>query len=81
MAMTPAQIDAMDDYTAAQHLKMWKRADIEVAQFGQSQAIAGRSLNRADAGLIRGQIEFWQEQVNADDAGGGIALVNFGEPR
>jgi hypothetical protein len=81
MALTPTEIDALSTYTSAQHLKMWKRADIEVAGGGVSYAINGRSLTRANAKEIRDNITFWEDRVALDDAGenGGNVLVKFGE--
>ena len=81
MALTPDEIDALSTYTSAQHLKIWKLADIEVAGGGVSYAVAGRSLTRANAQEIRNQIKFWEERVELELAGehGGNVLVKFGE--
>jgi hypothetical protein len=81
MPLTPSQIDALPTYTAAQQLKMWQRASIEVAGNGQSSAVNGRQLNRSNADEILKMIVHWQEQVEAEAAGeygGGNVLVRFG---
>lgn len=84
MALTPQQIDALPTYTAAQHLKMWLKADLEVAACGSSNSINGRSLTRANEKEITAKITFWTEQAyleaNPND-GGAIALVRYGDAR
>jgi len=81
MPLTPTQIDALDNYSDGQQLKMWKLASIELAAAGVSYAINGRSLTRNDAEEVRKMIEFFEARINADssDASGGIALVQYGE--
>lgn len=82
MALTPDEIDALPTYTSAQHLKMWQRADIELAQAGVSYAVQGRTLTRNDADKVRAQINYWAEQVaseSAGEAGSGNVLVRFGQ--
>lgn len=82
MPLTPDQIDALPIYSAAQHLKMWKRADIEIAERGVSYAISGRELRRNDATHVQAQIIYWEQQaaIEADpSSANGIALVKFGE--
>jgi len=61
----------MDISTAQAHLDQWLAADLAVAN-GQSYSVAGRSLTRADASTIRGQIAYWQrvlDNLNATAAG------------
>lgn len=50
-------------------LATWMAADDAVAQ-GQSYSIAGRSLTRADAGIIDTKIKFWDEKVQKLTRGG-----------
>lgn len=50
-------------------LAAWLAADSAVAQ-GQSYAIAGRTLTRADARAIRENIEFWDNKVKRLSGGG-----------
>lgn len=56
-------------------LAVWLAADAAVAQ-GQSYAIAGRSVTRANAKEIRENIEFWDNQVKRL-SGGGIPARNI----
>lgn len=48
---------------AETHLQAWIDADLAVSK-GQSYSIGGRSLSRADAGLIADRIDYWQRAVN-----------------
>lgn len=50
-------------------LTLWMAADDAVAT-GQSYKIGDRSLTRADAAHIRGQIEYWERRVEQLEAGG-----------
>jgi hypothetical protein len=52
LAQAQAQLDA------------WLAANLAVSG-NQSYSIAGRSLSRVDASEIRGQIDYWQNKVNA----------------
>lgn len=52
----------IDLATAQEHLEAWLAADLAVSK-RQSYSINGRSLTAADAGDIRGRIEYWQGQV------------------
>lgn len=54
---------------AESQLATWLAADIAVAS-GQSYAIAGRSLNRANAREIRENIEYWDRQCKRLSRGG-----------
>lgn len=47
---------------AKQHLEVWLEAELEVAT-NQSYSIGTRSLTRANLKEIRGEIQFWQNQV------------------
>lgn len=49
--------------TAQARLDIWLAAEEAVAVRGQSYAIAGRSLNRADLSDIRKSIDYWQGKV------------------
>lgn len=44
-------------------LALWILAEKQIANGGQSYAIAGRSLTRIDASEITNKIEYWNEQV------------------
>lgn len=48
---------------AKAHLEAWKAADLAVAT-GKSYRIGSQQLQRADVAEIRGQINYWQKQVN-----------------
>lgn len=60
-------------YTAAEMLALWQQAAADVAASGQSTAIRGKVLTRADSKEIREWIKFYQKQSGAS---GGIAVVN-----
>lgn len=84
MAVTNAQLAALETLTPANMLNAWIQAEAAVALAGQSYQIGDRKLTRADLPEIRKSIQFWQGQVAAasgadSGAGGGNALVQFGE--
>jgi hypothetical protein len=83
MPVTNAQIAALPTYTAAEQLKVWQKASIDLAMTGQSMGGDGRMLTRADAGRVAEMISFWTEQVALESAGSdcpaGVALVVRGE--
>lgn len=83
MAITPAQIDAMPDYTSAQMLKLWRKAQVDVATAGTSTVFNGRTLVRSDAEEIRKQIVFWQGQAiqDANPGQGMTSLSQFNPPQ
>lgn len=69
-------------FTDAELLAMFRLALVNVST-GQSYAINGRALTRADLSQIRETIEWLEERVNAasTEAQGGLALVRYGEPQ
>lgn len=54
---------------AEARLADWLSADAAVAS-GQSYSIGDRTLTRADAKVIRDNIEFWDNKVKSLDRGG-----------
>jgi len=54
---------------AEEKLTLWMEADDAVAT-GQSYTIGNRALTRADARLIRDNIEFWEKKVKELSRGG-----------
>jgi len=54
---------ALDLATAQAQLDAWITANTAVAS-NQSYTINGRSVTRADAGLILSQINYWQSMVS-----------------
>jgi len=50
-------------------LTLWLAAEEAVAT-GQSYTIAGRSLTRADAGVIGERVTYWDKKVKSLDRGG-----------
>ncbi|MBI5886770.1 MAG: hypothetical protein HZB85_09365 [Deltaproteobacteria bacterium] len=54
---------------AETHLTTWLDADKAVAK-GQSFSISGKTYTRADAQVIRENIEFWDRQVRRLSRGG-----------
>ena len=82
MAVTNAEIAALPDYTAAEQLKVWKKASVDIAMGGASYSVPGRSLTRADAKLVRDMVTYWEAAVEAESNPGGMnVLVQFGEPQ
>lgn len=79
MPIQPSDIDALPTYTAAQQLKMWQKASIDLAAAGQSVAINGRTLTRSDAGLVQRMIDYWRQQAYAEANPGQnpVALADF----
>jgi hypothetical protein len=82
MALSPAQIDALPTYTAAQQLKMWQRASIEVSTAGVSYAVNGRSLNRSHAAEILSMLQYWESAayLEANPNSSTYALTRFVDP-
>ena len=54
---------------AEARLTAWLEADEKVAA-GQSYSIGGRTLTRADAKIIRENIEYWDAKVKRLSGGG-----------
>lgn len=81
MAVSTSDIDDIPDYSSANQLKCWKKASVDLALSGESYAVNGRHLSRADAEEVRKMILFWEERVQSEAAGeyGMIALVQRGE--
>lgn len=48
---------------AEAQLTAWRQASLDVASRGQSYAIAGRSLTRADVRSILDMVAHWEKQV------------------
>lgn len=60
---------------AQAHLDAWLAADLAVAG-GQSYTLNGRTLTRADARLIKSNIEYWESRVRRleTNTDGGITV-------
>lgn len=54
---------------AEAQLATWLAASTAVAA-GQAYSVAGRSLTRADAAVIRDNIKYWNSEVKKLDRGG-----------
>lgn len=54
---------------AQSKLTLWMNADDAVTK-GQSISVAGRSMTKADAGMIRENIEYWDKKVRQLSRGG-----------
>jgi hypothetical protein len=80
MPRTPAQIDAMDDYTDAQLLKLYRAALVAIAE-NQSYTVSGRTLTRADGDFVKSMIDWLEDRIEQTTAGeqGGNVLVKYGE--
>lgn len=75
----PIDTSGVQTFTDAELLVLW-RACLAAIATGQSYAIGGRTLTRADAKEAREMIDWLEARVSvASDDGGGIALVKYGE--
>lgn len=54
-----------ETYTDAELLALWRQADADIAAGGQSTAIRGKVLTKADAGLVTEKIKFYESRVTA----------------
>lgn len=54
-----------ETYTDAELLALWRQADAEVAAGGQSKAIRGRTLTKANAAEITKKIQFYESRIAA----------------
>lgn len=81
MAITNAAIAALPTYSAAEQLKLWQKASVDLASAGISYAINGRTLTRNDWQAVKDAIAFWTEQVQIEsgDFGGTVALAQFAD--
>jgi len=80
MAITPDDIDALPDYSAANQLKIWQKASIELAAYGISRSIAGRVLTVSNWKEVKDALNYWTGQVLAesgDDSADGDVLIRF----
>lgn len=57
---------------AEAQLALYLAAESDILERGQSYAIRGRSLTRADLGEIREGVSYWQGMVERLDRSGGI---------
>jgi hypothetical protein len=82
MAISNADITALPSYTDAELLKLYRSA-LANGWAGTSRTINGRSITFAGPKELRDTIQWLETRINdaSDDAGGGLALVQFGEPR
>lgn len=53
---------------ARQNLKTWLDAEMAVAT-GQEYTIGGRTLKRANLGLVASRVSFWKKEVEKLEAG------------
>lgn len=82
MAITNAQIAALETITPANLLVAVNQAIAAILLGAQSYTVNGRQFVKGDLDKLRELRSQLQAEVNAADAGdsgGGIALVQFGE--
>lgn len=60
-------------YTAAEMLALYQQAEADIMAGGQSTAIRGKTLTRANLAEVRKGIEYWGKRAGIS---GGIAVVN-----
>ena len=86
-ALTPAQIDALPDYTNAQMAKLHRYAITELTTGGvSSKTIAGRTFTFNDLTALRDLERYYNRLANDDaaitaGATSGCPRVAFQEPR
>jgi len=92
VALTPAQIDALPDYTNAQMVKLHRSALVDLAGAGPdgSVAVAGRQYTLRDTDQLRASLRYFEDLAradaeaaaiaNGDPAAGGCLISRFGEP-
>ena len=61
-------------YTAAEMLALYQQAEADVMAGGQSTAIRGKALSRANLSEIRKGIEYWGKRAGTS---GGIGVVHI----
>jgi hypothetical protein len=80
MAINPADIDAIPEYTDAQILKATRLAITQITLTGVSRGINGRSLTTANLADLWQQVRDLESRVAAGDGTGSIAVVSFNDP-
>ena len=74
MALTPEQIDALPDYTAAQMVKLWTHVVAELGSAGPDAQVVGpnnRSYTLRNLDEAKRMLQFWQERAAMEAAAAG----------
>ncbi len=77
MTLTPEEIDALPDYTAAQMAKLWLNFIVELGSAGPDVQVTGpnnRQYTTRNLDEAKRMYQYWQEQAAieaADSAGTG----------
>ena len=66
-------------FTDAELLALTRKAIADILAAGQSYAISGRTLTRADLAGLWETVKTLEERINATTYDGGIALAQFRE--
>ena len=69
--MAKAKIVADHEYTPAEQLAMWNQASMELAKYGLSRSVHGRTLTMSDGEEVRRMIMHWEAKVALGSAGQG----------
>ncbi len=88
MVLTPTQIDALDDYTNAQMVKLLRYAIAELSSAGPeaSVSVAGRSWSMGDLDKLKSALTHFTELAAADAEAAAIStlgcpVVSYQEPQ
>lgn len=76
--MTPEQIDALPDYTPEQMLKLWRKAEVDIAVKGRFVGVDGRQITRTDIQHVRDQIAYWERRVAEEASSASGDTTNAG---
>ena len=80
MALTPAEIDALPDYTAAQQVKLWKNLIAELGSNPEStqQGPNGRGYTLRQLDEASRMLEFWLKRELAEaSAASGAGVFEY----
>lgn len=83
MPVDPNAIDALPEYTTAQRLKMYRKAEMDILAAGQSYSVEERQKMSAQLSEIRQAIKELEQEVatateDSVDAGG-LAIIQMGK--
>lgn len=83
MPVNTTDIDAIPDYTPAQRLKMYKKAEMDILAAGQSYTVEERQKMSANLAEIRQAIKELEQEVGtaSEDSvdAGGLAIIQMGK--
>jgi hypothetical protein len=82
MALTPAEIDALPDYTASQMVKLWRHVIAELGSNPESTVSGpnGRAYTMRQLDEAQRMLTFWLgRQAAEDDATSGAGMFEYGD--